>query len=225
MGKSTDEFGPIAETLRKAAATLRGAGIPFLLGGSLAMWARGGKETTNDLDLMVKPHDAEAAAESLVASGMRRGQAPEEWLLKVYDGDVLVDLIFRPAGLGEIDDDVIARGEDLEVAAVRMRVMSIEDVLTTKLFALGEHYLDYEPLLQAARALREKIDWDSLRDRTAGNPYAAAFFTLVEELGIVAGDAGARPSRQRGEVEVRAVDGVASGGTRPGIGPPADALR
>jgi predicted nucleotidyltransferase len=177
-------FGPISQTLRSAAATLREAGIPFLLGGSLAFWARGGKETANDLDLVVKPQDAEAALAALGEAGMRTERPPENWLLKAYDREVLVDIIFAPSGL-EITDEVIARGEEVEVAAVRMRVMALEDALLTKLFALGEHQLDYEPLLQTARSLREKIDWAQLCDRSRGNPYAEAFFFLLERLDIV----------------------------------------
>ena len=59
-------------SLKKAAAALREAGIPFLLGGSLASWARGGPETTHDLDFMIKPEDAERALEVLCDAGMTR---------------------------------------------------------------------------------------------------------------------------------------------------------
>ena len=58
--------------------------------------------------------------------------------MKAWDGDVLVDLIFSPKGL-PIDDDVIARGEELSVLSMEMRVMAIEDVLITKLMAITEH--------------------------------------------------------------------------------------
>ena len=170
-------------SLKRAAAALREAGIPFLLGGSLASWARGGPETTHDLDFMIKPDDAERALEVLGEIGMRPERPPEEWLLKVWDGDVLIDLIFGPSGL-EMTDDVIERGETLNVLSMEMKVMSLEDVLTTKLEALTEHELDYSGVLQIARALREQIDWATVRDRTQGSPYAKAFFVLVEELGI-----------------------------------------
>jgi hypothetical protein len=32
---------------------------------------------------------------------------------------------------------------------------------------------------------REQIDWEVVRERAAGSPFAAAFFTLIEELGIL----------------------------------------
>jgi hypothetical protein len=170
-------------SLKKAAAALREAGIPFLLGGSLASWARGGPETTHDLDFMLKPEDAERALEVLCATGMKAERPPEEWLLKVWDGDVLIDLIFGPSGI-EMTDEVIERGDVLNVLSMELRVMSLEDVLTTKLEALTEHELDYSSLLRIARALREQIDWQAVRDRTDGSPYAKAFFVLVEELEI-----------------------------------------
>jgi predicted nucleotidyltransferase len=176
-------FSAMEASLKRAAAALRDAGIPFLLGGSLASWARGGPETTHDLDLILKPDDAERAAETLEAIGMRPEKPPEDWLLKVWDGDVLIDLIHHPSGLA-VTDELIERGDVLSVLAVDMRVMSLEDVLTTKLSALTEHTLDYSSAVQIARSLREQIDWGALRERTRDSPYAKAFFVLVDELGI-----------------------------------------
>jgi putative nucleotidyltransferase-like protein len=217
MESDPHPFGPISDTLRRAAATLRDAGIPFLLGGSLAFWARGGKETVHDLDLVVRPADAEAALDALAGAGMRPERPPEDWLYKAWDGEVLVDVIFAPSGL-EIDEQVLARGEELEVAAVQMRVMSLEDALLTKLCALGEHALDYEPLLQTARSLREQVDWAALRERTAGSPYAHAFFVLIEELGVV--DRAGGPGLA---VSVRALE--SNPGGRTSLGPEPEAVR
>ena len=176
-------FSHMEASLKKAAAGLREAGIPFVLGGSLASWARGGPETTHDLDFMIKPDDAERALGVLADLGMKTERPPEEWLFKAWDDDVLVDLIFGPSGI-EMTDEVIERGDTLNVLSMEMKVMSLEDVLTTKLEALREHELDYSGVLQIARALREQIDWRVVRDRTDASPFAKAFFVLVEELGI-----------------------------------------
>ena len=183
---SDDEqpFAEIEHALKSAVAALRKAGIPFLLGGSLASWARGGPETRHDLDLMIKPEDVDPALEALEQAGMRPERPPEEWLVKAWDGDTLVDLIYCPKGL-PMDDDVIARGEELSVLGMEIRVMALEDVMATKLMALTEHSLRYEGLLQIARALREQIDWASVRARTEDSPFARAFFVLLEGLGIL----------------------------------------
>ena len=50
---------------------------------------------------------------------------------------------------------------------------------------LTEQETDFGGCLEIARSLRERIDWDDVRERTAGAPFAAAFFTLVEELGVL----------------------------------------
>jgi hypothetical protein len=202
-----DPFADIEVTLKKAGAALREAGVPFLLGGSLASWARGGPETRHDLDLMIKPEDAERALAALEQAGMQPEDPPEEWLVKAWDGDVLVDLIFCPTGL-PIDDDVIARGEQLNVLSMELRVMALEDVIVTKLMALDEHSLRYESLLSIARALRERVDWDDVRARTSSSPFARAFFVMLEGLGVIAPPEGA-PAPPPREPRVRVL-------TRPG---------
>ena len=114
-------------------------------------------------------------------------RTPTERLHKAWDGEVLIDLIFGPRGL-DVTDDVIERGDMLHVIGITIPVMAIEDVLATKLMALHEHELDYTSVLRIARSVREQIDWASLRARTRRSPYAAAFFVMCEELGIVPSD-------------------------------------
>jgi hypothetical protein len=173
----------LTESLKRAVAGLESRGVPYLLGGGLGCWARGGPPSSNDIDLMVKREDARRAQEALTEAGMRPEDPPEQWLLKAWDGDILVDLIFEPSGL-RIDEEVLARGEDLSVMAMEVRVMALDDILVTKLMALDEHSADYRDLLLIARSLREQIDWQGLRERTSASPFAAAFFTLAEGLEI-----------------------------------------
>lgn len=180
-----ESFAELIDPLKRVSAVLREAGIPHMLGGSLACWARGGPESSKDLDFMIKQEDAERALQVLEADGFRPERPPEGWLVKVWDGSILIDLIYGPIGL-PIDDEVLARADEIDVMAVRLKVMALEDVLSTKLMALNEHALDYESLLQITRSLREQVDWEEVRARTAESPYAAAFFTMVQELGLVA---------------------------------------
>src|SRR5436305_6859401 len=181
--RHSEAFEALVDTLKVAVATLRDREIPFMLGGSLAAWARGGPEPQNDLDLMIKPADAEAALQALADAGMRTEHPPEEWLYKAWHGQILVDLIFEPSGL-EITDEVLARAEIIPVMSVGTPVMALEDALVTMLVALDEHSLDYTRLVGIVRSLREQIDFPRLRSRTSESPYAKAFFTLVAELGV-----------------------------------------
>lgn len=182
LGKSevTDE---LTDCLKRSVAALEQRDIPYLLGGGLGCWARGGPPSSNDVDLMIKRDDAERAQEALAEAGMRPETPPEQWLLKAWDGEILVDLIFEPAGM-RIDEEVIARGERLSVAAMDIEVMDLNDILITKLFALDEHSADYRDLILITRSLREQIDWTRLREATASSPFAVAFFTLADGLEI-----------------------------------------
>src|SRR5215217_1024312 len=184
MAEGSAPAEQLLRAMTHAAAALRDADVPYLLAGSFAVWARGGPAHQTDLDFAVKPDDVERAVDALRGSGMREKPTPEEWLRKVCDGDAQIDLIFNPAGL-EIDDETLARGDDIEVNGMTFRVMAVDDVMTTKLFAFKEHYLDYESTLEMARMVREQIDWDELRRRCEDYAYARPFFTLAEELGVV----------------------------------------
>jgi hypothetical protein len=178
------DFPELLETMKRAAAALQESGVPFALGGGLACWVRGGPETEHDVDFVVTPEHADDALAALAEAGFETEKPPENWLYKAYDGDVLIDVIFDPQG-GPIHDGVIERAEELEVQAVRMRVMTLEDVMVTKLLALHEHEVDYDDVLEIARSLREQIGWDDVRARTTESPYAKAFFVLAEELAII----------------------------------------
>jgi hypothetical protein len=154
-----ENFPTLVASAKRAAAALRDGKVPFLLAGGLASWARG------DVDLIVRPEDAERALTVLEEAGMKTERPPEGWLYKAWDGDVLIDIIFSPTG-NEVDDALFERGDEMEVEATKMRVLSAEDLLISKLMAITEHHLDFDRVLELTRALREQIDWSSVRRRT-----------------------------------------------------------
>lgn len=179
-----DQAEHLIPTLRRAIAALRDADVPFALGGSVACWARGGPAPYHDIDLMVPPDHADRGLEALAAAGMRTERPPEGWLLKAWDGEVLVDLIFDPTAL-EVTEASIAACEEVKLQAMDVRALPLEDVLVSKLNALDEHTLDFSSLLAIVRPVREQVDWDDVRSRTAESPYARAFVALAEDLGVV----------------------------------------
>jgi Uncharacterised nucleotidyltransferase len=184
-------FDELVSTLKKAVAALREAKVPYLLGGGLAIWARGGPERDHDLDFLVKEEDSERALQALVDAGMKPERPPEDWLFKAYDGNgVQVDLIFRPSE-NPVTDQMIGRGDELEVMAIKVNVVAAGDVLVSKLLALREHELDFDTLIEMTRSVREQVDWQDVRERTQHSPFARAFFTLAEGLELV------EPRRER----------------------------
>src|SRR3954453_21179906 len=132
MAEPSPELDEVLDTLKKCAAALRDAGIPYMLGGGVAAWARGGPEPVHDVGLMIRPEDADRAVETLADAVLRTERPPEEWLVKAWDGHVMADLIFQPRGM-EVDDGALERAEVLNVKSMEMPVMALEDVITTKL--------------------------------------------------------------------------------------------
>jgi len=177
----------LLDALKVVAAALRDAKIPFAVAGGLAAWAHGGPSTEHDIDLMIREVDAEAALAVLREAGLRVEVPPEGWLVKAWVGDVLVDLIFDPKGL-MVDDDFLDRCHTMSVAAVDMRVVSVNDLLVSKLLAMTEHNLDFAPPLEWARSIREQVDWDDVARRTAESPFARTFLAMLDELEVVPSD-------------------------------------
>ena len=178
-------FEEMVEAMKDAVAVLQTHEIRFVLGGGLAAWARGGPRSEHDVDLLIREEDADEALGAFEQAGMRTERPPEGWLVKAWHPNgTLIDLIYSPAG-GPITDESIDHAPVLEVMALRLRVCSLEDLMMTKLLALNEQEPDFGSLLELARALREQVDWDDVRARTEASPFARAFFTLVEGLGVV----------------------------------------
>ena len=178
-------FEELLDAMKAGAGALQRHEIPFVLGGGLAAWARGGPKSEHDVDFMIKQEDADAALNAMKEAGLRTERPPEGWLYKAWHANgALIDLIYAPSG-GPITSETIERAPLLEVAALRVHVFTLEDVMSTKLLALNEQEPDYAQVLSYARALREQIDWDEVRARSEASPFARAFFTMVEGLGIV----------------------------------------
>jgi hypothetical protein len=183
-GGCADVHERLLATLKRAAAALKGCDVSFALAGGCAAYARGAGMPVHDVDFMVRPDDVETAADALLAAGMRRVDAPEDWLVKVYDDDRLIDLI-HCLGQRPVTAELLARSEPLEVAAMTMPVLDATDLVVSFLLPLSEHHCDFGALLPSVRPLREQVDWERVHAETAESPYAYAFLALLLRLGII----------------------------------------
>lgn len=174
----------LLHTLKRVAAVLKQADIPFALGGSFAVYAHGGHSSDHDVDFLVRQQDVESALAALTAVGFAAERPPEDWLVKVYDGDRLVDLIHRPIETPVTDEtlrDTVIRPVD----AIHMPVLSATRLMVHKLLSFSQHYCDFARGLPLARSLREQINWKRVQKETAHSPYAEAFLVLLDRLDVV----------------------------------------
>jgi hypothetical protein len=189
MGSHTSEVtDAILETLKRAGTGLKDAGVRFALAGGCAAYARGAAPSLHDVDFVLPEEDVAAALERLRDLGFHAEKPPEDWLVKAYDeGGRLVDLIFRIADR-PVTPKVVERAESLAVTSVSLPVLEATDLVVTWLLPLSEHSCDFGGLLPMVRALREQVDWDRVAAIIWASPYAYAFLTLLERLGIASPD-------------------------------------
>jgi predicted O-methyltransferase YrrM len=179
-----DDRLALHDGIRLTAVALGQAQIPYALCGGYAAWARGAPEPSHDADFVISEDSVEQAKKALAEAGLDVREPAEDWLFKAYNGDALIDVLFRMVGQ-PVDPQVFERATTLEVLAVRMPVLSATDNFSAQLRVMNEHYCDFGRLLPRARALREQIDWDQVRAEAVGDPFAGAFLHLITELGII----------------------------------------
>lgn len=174
----------LRDALKHAASALKAHGPDFALAGSYALWVYGGPEPVHDVDFVVAEEDTEVAAVTLEKAGFRIDRTPEDWLFKAcVQEQFVIDVLHRLNGT-PVTADLIASADELDVLAIRMRVLPPTHVLTEKLNSLNEHHCDFAALLPAVRAVREQVDWVQLRADTSENDFAVAFLVLTDRLGI-----------------------------------------
>src|ERR1044072_3161227 len=107
----------LATTLKRVAATLKQAEIPFALGGSFAVYAHGGHSSDPDVDFLLREQDKGRAPSELAAVGFTTEQPPEDWLVKVFEEGRMVDLIYRPVE-SPVTDETLHDTDQISVEAI-----------------------------------------------------------------------------------------------------------
>lgn len=192
----------LLRTLTRVVSALRKQGLRFALTGGCAAYARGGPASEHDVDVLIQESDVAPALEALGEWGMTAEDPAEDWLMKAYDGDLLVDLIHRPNEC-PVDRSLLDRADQIRVGPITAPVMPATYIAVDKLMVLDPHRCDMTELLLVARSLREQIDWQEVCAETERSPYAEAFLLLVERLGIVGPEGFSR--RGRGDAELRSL--------------------
>jgi hypothetical protein len=183
-GNPRVELADLLEAVAVAEGALAAAGVDFALCGSLAAYGRGGTLMDHDVDFLIRAEQADLALETLESVGMRTERPPEDWLVKAYHGDVLIDLIFRPVER-PVTERTLANTDILPVGSVRLPVLSATELLIHSLGTISDQRCDMSEPLRIARGMREQIDLERVRDETKESPYARAFLVLAEDLQVL----------------------------------------
>jgi hypothetical protein len=176
--------GELLTAMKRVARVLSDSGIPFALAGGMAVYARGGHPSDHDVDFLIREGDVERALEALARSGLRTERPPEDWLVKAFDGDILVDLIHRPVER-PVTDETLADTDVLSIGAIAVPVLSATELMVHRLLTFTEHECDFGAAIGLARSIREQIEWDRVSVVTNVSPFARAFLGLLGSLDLV----------------------------------------
>lgn len=156
---------------RLSLETLKGAGVPFLLGGAFAFACYTGiKRDTKDLDVFVRQRDMQAALDALAAAGCRTEIPFPHWLGKAYCGDYFVDVIFSSGNaVAAVDDAWFEHAAEGEVLGVQVGLIPPEELLWSKAFIQERERYDGADVAHLLRACGDKMDWRRLFIRFGSN--------------------------------------------------------
>jgi predicted nucleotidyltransferase len=166
--------------LRRATQAVDKAAIDYVMIGGVASAVHGRSRWSNDVDLLVRPVDAERTLEALAAAGFATAKSHPGWLYKATGESVLIDVIFRVQDAIYLDDEMLAQSTRSEFRGCPIRVAAPEDIVMTKVAAYDEstpHYW-YDALAQHSAP---EFDWDYLLRRAALAPRRVLSFLIFAQ--------------------------------------------
>jgi predicted nucleotidyltransferase len=145
------------------------SGIPYALIGGVAVKSLGRPRVTHDIDLFVKPDDAERVLEVLEKEGFTSQKRDPFWLFKAWKDNILVDVIFKSSGDIYFDEEVQSHVRRTNYLGKCINSISPEDFLVIKAAAHQEHNPHHWH--DALAVLKQgNLDWEYLLKRAKHAP-------------------------------------------------------
>lgn len=148
---------------------LEADGIHYVFIGGVASGGLGRPRSTRDIDIFVRPEEAELALRALAKKGFKTENTDPTWLYKGFKEEILVDIIFKSKGDIYLDSEMYARSITASFHGKQLRLVAPEDLILIKAMAHSEatpgHWHDALALLSHAT-----IDWDYLTRRSRRAP-------------------------------------------------------
>jgi predicted nucleotidyltransferase len=163
------ELSTLNRTLRATIEAIEENSIPYALIGGVAVKELGRPRVTHDIDIFVRPDDAEKVLGVLAAKGFAIERRDKFWLYKAWREEVLVDIIFKSSGDIYFDEQVRAHVRRIPYQGRYINAISPEDFIVIKAAAHQEdnphHWHDALAVLTQGN-----LDWDYLLKRAKHSP-------------------------------------------------------
>ncbi|MHB0868247.1 MAG: nucleotidyl transferase AbiEii/AbiGii toxin family protein [Chloroflexota bacterium] len=188
--RPTSRSWVFVKVLRQTVDALKAAHVPFLVAGGMAAKAYGKRRTTHDIDIFVKPSDAQRAMEVLERAGFDTEVTFPDWLYKAFKYHVMVDIIFKSVGNIIVDDETLGRARHMEYRGRVLPVAPPEVLMLMKVFALRDthaantHWRHWRDAVSVLRNV--PLDWEFLYQKALeiGPRTVLGFLLLAEVEGV-----------------------------------------
>ncbi|WP_408097163.1 nucleotidyltransferase [Peredibacter sp. HCB2-198] len=163
------DLAELNKVLFTAIETLEQNSIPYALIGGVAAKSLGRPRVTHDIDLFVRPDDADRVLEVLEGKGFSTQKRDPFWLFKAWSDEILVDVIFKSSGDIYFDEEVRSHVRRVPYLHSYVNAISPEDFLVIKAAAHQEHNPHHWH--DALAVLKQgNLDWEYLLKRAKHAP-------------------------------------------------------
>ncbi|MGH2449128.1 MAG: nucleotidyltransferase domain-containing protein [Chloroflexota bacterium] len=152
---------------RAAMDALEAAGIPYSVGGGLALYVHTGiRRQVHDFDIHVVPGDIEPAMEALRSAGFKSWVQFPQWLAQAERNGVQVDMVFGQGSWhASADQGWIEGGPRAEVLDHEVNVIPAEELIWSKGMRCSRFRYDASDVFHLFAALADRLDWPHLIER------------------------------------------------------------
>jgi len=153
---------------QRVIADFRASGIPFAVGGGLAVGVYTGLwRDTKDIDLYVLRKDVDCAKEILNRAGLvdyySRLPYDRAWIYRSVHDKTIVDVIFSMANhKADVDETWIMGGPEVTIRGETFRIVPPEEMIWAKLYVLQKDRCDWPDVFNMIYAQHEQLDWGHL---------------------------------------------------------------
>ncbi len=155
-------------------------GVAYAIAGAFALQKYTGIcRLTKDLDIFMKAEDIPAALDYLAQLNFRCETLDPVWLSKAHRGEYFVDLISGMSNAAiVVDDSWMQRTLPSLIAGVPSRIISVEDLLASKLFVIRRERFDGADIAHIIYRTKGRLDWSRVLE-LAGEHWEIVLWALI----------------------------------------------
>jgi predicted nucleotidyltransferase len=166
---SSDRQAAFIDVLGAVASALDASRVRYGLFGGVASAAYGRPRWTEDIDVFVRPQDADAVLQVLEPEGFAVERTNPAWIFKAFRDQIQVDVIFKTRGTIYFDERMVERCRRVRFEGVEVSAIAPEDLVVIKAVVHDEesprHWHDALGILAV-----NELDWDYFLDRARVSP-------------------------------------------------------